>query len=114
MAMGTGTYGAGYSSNQLRSLGPDGLADLLVHAYDRGVFFWDTSDSYGTHAAIKIALKKVPREKVTILTKTDTLDPAELKHDLVRFQQELGTDYIDMILLHSRIRRQLGHRRTNP
>jgi aryl-alcohol dehydrogenase-like predicted oxidoreductase len=103
MAVGTGTMGGGFSSNQLRKLGAEGVADMLVYAYENGVFTWDTSDSYGTHAAIKIALKKVPREKVTIVTKTPANDAAKLKLDLVRFQQEMGTDYIDIILLHSRM-----------
>src|SRR3954469_9114289 len=61
MAVGTGTYGAGHSSNQLRKLGLDGVADVWTCAYEKGGFFWDTSDSYGTHGAVKIALKKVPR-----------------------------------------------------
>jgi len=34
MGVGTGTYGAGQSSNQLRSLGMDGVADMLKSAYD--------------------------------------------------------------------------------
>ena len=104
MAMGTGTYGAGYSSNQLRNLGAEGLGDLLTHAYENGVFFWDSSDSYGTHVGIKSALtkNKVPRDKVTILTKTPAVSAAQLKLDLDRFLKELGTDYIDIILLHSR------------
>jgi 1-deoxyxylulose-5-phosphate synthase len=104
MAVGTGTLGAGYSSNQLRKLGAQGVADMLVHAYENGVFFWDTSDGYGTHAAIKLALQKVPREKVTIVTKTPDNDSRNLKADLDRYFRELGTDYIDIVLLHSRTR----------
>ncbi len=103
MAVGTGTLGAGYSSNQLRALGLEGVADMWKYAYDNGVFFWDTSDGYGTHGAIKIALKKIPRENIAILTKTDAESAADLKSDLLRFRQEMGTDYIDIILLHSRV-----------
>ncbi len=104
MGVGTGTYGAGYSSNQLRSLGVNGVADMLKAAYDKGIFFWDTADAYGTHDAIKAALKKVPREKVTILTKTDAWTAEKTKEDIDRFRQELGTDYIDILLLHTRMR----------
>jgi predicted aldo/keto reductase-like oxidoreductase len=103
MAIGTGTLGAGYSSNQLRALGLEGVADMWKYAYDNGVFFWDTSDGYGTHGAIKIALKQIPRENIAILTKTDAESAADLKSDLARFRQEMGTDYIDIILLHSRV-----------
>ena len=104
MAVGTGTIGGGFSSNQLRKLGADGVADMLVYAYENGVTTWDTSDSYGTHAAIKIALKKVPREKITIVTKTPDNNSENLKTGLDRFLKEMGTDYIDVVLLHSRMR----------
>jgi 1-deoxyxylulose-5-phosphate synthase len=104
MAVGTGTYGAGHSSNQLRKLGAQGVADMLTFAFEKGLTFWDTSDSYGTHAAIKLALKKVSREKIAIVTKTPAVSAANLKADLDRFLQELGTDFIDIVLLHSRMR----------
>ena len=103
MAIGTGTYGAGGASNQLRALGANGVADMLKAAYDKGIFFWDTADAYGTHAAIKIALKTLPREKVTIVTKTDAWTADKTKADIDRFLKELGTDYIDILLLHTRM-----------
>ncbi len=103
MAVGTGTYGAGHSSNQLRALGASGVADMLSAAYDKGVFFWDTADTYGTHDAVKLALKKIPREKVTIVTKTDAWTADKTKEDIDRFLKELGTDYIDILLLHTRM-----------
>ena len=103
MGVGTGTYGAGQSSNQLRALGVDGVAGMLKSAYEKGIFFWDTADAYGTHDAIKVALKTVPREKVTILTKTDATTAEKTKEDIERFRQELGTDYIDILLLHTRM-----------
>jgi predicted aldo/keto reductase-like oxidoreductase len=100
LAMGTGTNGMGGSSNQTRKLGMSGLADLLRTAYDNGVCFYDSADQYGTHPYVKEALKKVPREKVAILTKTHSNTYNEMKADLDRFRQELGTDYIDVMLLH--------------
>jgi 1-deoxyxylulose-5-phosphate synthase len=103
MALGSGTFGGGHSSNQMRKLGADGLADLWWNAYDLGVFFWDTADAYGSHAAVKVALKKMPREKVVILTKAASRTAEAMKADLDRFRQEMGTDYIDIVLLHSRM-----------
>ena len=100
LAMGTGTNGMGGSSNQTRKLGMSGLADLLRTAYDNGVCFYDSADQYGTHPYVKEALKKVPREKVAILTKTHSSTYNEMKADLDRFRQELGADYIDIMLLH--------------
>ncbi|MCS7314217.1 MAG: aldo/keto reductase [Bryobacterales bacterium] len=103
LAMGTGTHGVGGSSNQTRKLGLGGLADLLEAACDRGVRFWDSADQYGTHPHLRHALRRVPREKVAILTKTRASTAAEMRADLDRFRRELGTDYIDILLLHCMI-----------
>lgn len=100
LAIGTGTSGWNNSSNQTRQLGIKGLSELLKAAYDRGVFFWDSADQYGTHPHLKEALKSIPREKVVILTKTHASTEDEMKKDLDRFRSELGTDYMDILLLH--------------
>jgi aryl-alcohol dehydrogenase-like predicted oxidoreductase len=100
MAIGTGTSGWGGNSNQTRQLGIKGLSSLLQTAYESGVIFWDSADQYGTHPHLKEALKYVPREKVVILSKTHASSESEMKADLDRFRTELGTDYIDIILLH--------------
>lgn len=100
LAMGTGTHGFGRRSNQTDKLGIEGVADLLYDAYEKGINFWDSADQYGTHPHLKAALKRVPREKVVILTKTRATTAEEMKADLDRFREEIGTDYIDIILLH--------------
>ena len=100
MAMGTGTNGVGGSSNQTRKLGLKGFADLLRAGFDQGVTFWDSADQYGTHPHLKEALKAVPRDKVVILTKTHASTEREMRDDLDRFRRELGTDYLDIVLLH--------------
>src|ERR1039458_290478 len=41
LAMGTGTFGGGRSSNQMRKLGADGVAGLWGGGFDNGLFFWD-------------------------------------------------------------------------
>lgn len=101
LAMGTGTNGAGGSSNQTKKLGVKGLADLFRTAVDNGVTFWDTADQYGTHPHAREALKGVSREKVTILSKTHASTEKEMRADLDRFRRELNTDYIDILLLHA-------------
>jgi aryl-alcohol dehydrogenase-like predicted oxidoreductase len=100
LAMGTGTNGGGGSSNQTKKLGLGGLADLFKAGYDEGVTFWDSADQYGTHPHLKEALKSIPREKVTILSKTHASSEKEMHADLDRFRREIGTDYIDILLLH--------------
>src|SRR5512140_19310 len=101
LAIGTGTIGYGKSSNQTRKLGIDGLADLFWYGVDNGVNFWDSADQYGSHPHMKRALSNVKREKVVILTKTHANTEAEMKADLDRYRQEIGSDYIDIVLLHA-------------
>ena len=99
LAMGTGTVGSGHHSNQT-ALGIKGLSDLLLNGYDHGLRFFDAADSYGSHPHVAEALKHVQRDKVTVLTKTWARDPATARADLDRFRRELGTDYLDICLMH--------------
>ena len=101
LAQGSGTNGAGGSSNQTKKLGVQGLADLWKAAYDNGVTFFDSADQYGTHPHLKLALKGLPREKVAVLTKTHASTEKEMRADLDRFRNEIGTDYLDIVLLHA-------------
>ena len=96
LAIGLGTNAGGVQ----RQMGLQGVADHLKFGFDEGLFFWDTADNYGTHPHVKQALKSVPREKVTILTKSSVTTATEMKASLDRCRQELGTDYIDIMLLH--------------
>src|SRR5271168_3621879 len=99
LAMGTGTVGSGHHSNQT-ALGVKGLSDLLLNGYDQGLRFFDAADSYGSHEHVAEALKHVPRDKVTVLSKTWARDPATARADLDRFRKELGVDYLDICLMH--------------
>ncbi len=99
LAMGTGTVGSGHHSHQT-ALGVDGLSRLLLNGYDHGLRFFDSADSYGSHPHVAEALKHVPRDKVTVLTKTWARDAASARADLDRFRRELGTDYLDLCLMH--------------
>ena len=99
LAMGTGTVGYDHHSHQT-ALGVKGLSDLLLNGYDNGLRFFDCADSYGSHPYAAEALKHVPRDKVTVLTKTFSRDPAAARADLDRFRRELGVDYLDICLMH--------------
>ncbi len=99
LAMGTGTVGSGHHSNQT-ALGLEGLSRLLQNGYDNGLRFFDTADSYGSHPHVADALKHVDRSKVTILTKSWARTASEMSADLDRFRKELGTDHLDIVLMH--------------
>jgi aryl-alcohol dehydrogenase-like predicted oxidoreductase len=99
LAMGTGTVGSGHHSHQT-ALGVKGLSDLLLNGYDHGLRFFDSADSYGSHPHVAEALKHVQRDRVTVLTKSWARDAAGMRADLDRFRRELGTDYLDICLMH--------------
>jgi 1-deoxyxylulose-5-phosphate synthase len=99
LAMGTGTVGVEHHSHQT-ALGVKGLSDLLLNGYDRGLRFFDAADSYGSHPHVAEALRHVQRDKVTVLTKSWARDAAGMRADLDRFRRELGTDYLDVCLMH--------------
>ena len=99
LSIGTGTHGAHRSSEQTK-LGIDGLADLLVQAADLGVTFWDTADQYGAHPHVAEALRRVHRDQITLATKTHASNAREAGEDVDRFLKELGTDVLDIVLLH--------------
>jgi aryl-alcohol dehydrogenase-like predicted oxidoreductase len=111
LALGTGVHGGNRQSNQSR-MGFERLVALFRHAYDRGITFFDLADLYGTHLYFREALRAIPRERVTILTKLwwrydGPTEPVAEPYrrrvaatTLERFRHELNTDYIDIVLLH--------------
>ena len=99
LAVGTGTRGFGGHSEQ-SAIGKEALARLLLEAYERGVTFWDAADGYGTHPHLAHALRRVPRDRVVIATKTMSRSGSEAARDVDRFLRELGTDVIDIVLMH--------------
>ena len=105
LAFGTGSKGWKHTSNQ-KELGEEKFVRLAQHAYDRGIRFFETADMYGTHEYVGKALKKVPRENVTVLSKIMVYQhqgwytPEPFQKSIDRFRKELDTDYIDILLLH--------------
>jgi 1-deoxyxylulose-5-phosphate synthase len=99
LAMGTGTVGYDRHSNQT-ALGVNGLSGLLRNGYDNGLRFFDAADSYGSHPHVAEALKHIPRDQATVLTKTWSRDAKGVRADLDRFRRELGVEYLDICLMH--------------
>jgi aryl-alcohol dehydrogenase-like predicted oxidoreductase len=99
LAIGTGTHGVNKTSVQGR-LGINGFADLLCHAYDQGLRFWETADQYGTHNHLREGMRRVGKNNVVVMTKTRATTAEQMKADLDRFRRELGRDHLDIVLLH--------------
>jgi len=97
LALGTGTFGG----RTQRELGQPAFTRLVRYAYDRGIRFFETAESYrGMPEMLGIALQGLPRDSYRLMTKFSTPaagDPAP-KIDL--FRKQLQTEYIDILLLH--------------
>jgi aryl-alcohol dehydrogenase-like predicted oxidoreductase len=100
LAFGTGTHGWAQHSQQT-ALGIEGLAQLLALGFEHGVTFWDLADQYGSHPHAARALQRVPRDEVVIATKTTSRNKRGAANDVDRFLDELATDVIDIVLLHT-------------
>ncbi len=99
VGMGTGSVGVKHSSNQVK-LGEAAFTRLVRHAYDSGITYFDTADQYGSHIYLRGALKGLPRDKLFIQTKTRATTAEMARADVLRFREELGTDYLDTLLMH--------------
>jgi len=96
LAFGTGSHGGSVQ----RALGQDGFNELVRHAWDRGIRFFETSDTYdGMHEMLGIALKGIPRDSYQLMSKitTNSGDPHERFDEL---RKQANSDYFDIMLLH--------------
>ena len=96
LAFGTGSRGGSVQ----RNLGQEQFTSLVRHAYDRGIRFFETSDTYDEmHSMLGIALRGLPRDSYRLMSKvtTDSGDPQRRFDDLRR---QANTDYFDIMLLH--------------
>lgn len=99
IGIGTGSIGWNHQSNQTR-LGQQKFTELIRHAYDSGITFFDCADQYGSHPYVKEAIKGLPRDKFVIESKIIHRTAEEARADLDRFRKELGVEYIDIVLMH--------------
>ncbi len=106
LGMGTGVHATNRSSFLTRQDEAKSL-ELLHHAYEKGIRYFDLADTYGTHQMLAKAMEKMDRKELTITTKIwergggipeNERPPADVVVD--RFRKELNTDYIDLVQLH--------------
>jgi aryl-alcohol dehydrogenase-like predicted oxidoreductase len=108
VGLGTGMKGSNRQSNQTR-LGAEKFSELIRGCYDRGINLFDLADLYGSHAYLVPALKDIPRDQYVLVSKIwfhrgGIPEPQDERPDadktVERFLKEIGTDYIDLVLLH--------------
>jgi hypothetical protein len=97
LAFGTGTHAGAVQ----RELGQDGFTRLVRHAYDRGIRFFETADSYaGMPEMLATALKGIPRDSYRLMTKMGARQPDPVAV-IDKLRTALSSDYIDIVLLHA-------------
>jgi aryl-alcohol dehydrogenase-like predicted oxidoreductase len=97
LAFGTGSF----SGHVQRDLGQEGFTRLVRYAYDRGIRFFETAESYGeTQQMLGVALKGVPRESYRLMSKVTTRDGVDPLKTLDAMRKTSDTEYFDIMLLH--------------
>src|SRR4051794_25801047 len=98
LAFGTGTF----SGRTQRELGQEDFTRLVRYAYDRGIRFFETAESYGEmHKMLGVALKGIPRDSYRLMSKvTTTHEGVDPQAKIDELRKLANTDYFDVLLLH--------------
>lgn len=97
LAFGTGSF----SGRVQRELGQDAFTRLVRHAYDSGIRFFETAESYGEmHKMLGIALKGIPRDSYQMMSKVTTSEGVDPQKKVDELRRLANTEYFDIMLLH--------------
>ncbi|MGO9272077.1 MAG: aldo/keto reductase [Terriglobia bacterium] len=97
LAFGTGTLGGQVQ----RDLGQDQFTKLVRYAYDQGIRFFETAESYREmHRMLGVALKGIPRDSYRLMSKVTTHEGIDPQQKFDELRKLANTDYFDVILLH--------------
>jgi aryl-alcohol dehydrogenase-like predicted oxidoreductase len=97
LAFGTGSF----SGQVQRDLGQDGFTRLVRLAYDRGIRFFETAESYGEmHRMLGVALKGIPRDSYRLMSKVTTRQGVNPQEKFDELRRLANTEYFDVMLLH--------------
>jgi aryl-alcohol dehydrogenase-like predicted oxidoreductase len=97
LAFGTGTY----SGRVQRDLGQEDFTKLVRYAYDHGIRFFETAESYsGMHQMLGVALKGIPRDSYRLMSKVTTRPGVDPQAKIDELRKLANTDYFDIMLLH--------------
>src|SRR3984957_1328643 len=97
LAFGTGSF----SGQVQRDLGQEKFTSLVRYAYDRGIRFYETAESYGNmHQMLGVALKGIPRDSYRIMSKVTTRPGGDPQEKFDELRKLANTEYFDIMLLH--------------
>ncbi|HEX3683503.1 MAG TPA: aldo/keto reductase [Bryobacteraceae bacterium] len=95
-------FGTGSISGQVqRDLGQDQFNRLVRYAYDHGIRFFETAESYGDmHRMLGIALQGIPRDSYRLMSKITTHGDTDPRQKIDELRKLAHTEYFDIMLLH--------------
>jgi aryl-alcohol dehydrogenase-like predicted oxidoreductase len=97
LAFGTGSF----SGQVQRDLGQDGFTRLVRYAYERGIRFFETAESYGDmHQMLGVALKGLPRDGYRLVSKMTTREGVNPQEKIDELRKLANAEYFDVMLLH--------------
>ncbi len=97
LAFGTGTF----SGKVQRDLGQEQFTRLVRYAYDHGIRFFETAESYGDmHRMLGVALKGIPRDTYRLMSKVTTHAGVDPQEKIDELRKLANTEYFDIMLLH--------------
>ncbi|HWB83655.1 MAG TPA: aldo/keto reductase [Bryobacteraceae bacterium] len=97
LAFGTGTHGGRVQ----RELGQEQFTRLVRYAYDNGIRFFETADTYfGMPEMLATALKGIPRDTYKLMTKYNPRFVNDGPTRIDNYRKQLNTEYFDILLLH--------------
>lgn len=97
LAFGTGSI----SGRVQRELGQEQFTRLVRYAYDHGIRFFETAESYtGMHQMLGIALQGIPRDNYRLMSKITTHGDTDPLAKIDELRKLANTDYFDIMLLH--------------
>jgi 1-deoxyxylulose-5-phosphate synthase len=99
LAFGTGTRGGRVQ----RELGQDEFTRLVRYAYDKGIRFFETAESYSQMPQmLGVALKGLPRDSYCLMTKIRPRDSGDnnVPSRIDQMRRDMNTEYFDVLLVH--------------
>src|SRR5439155_5470471 len=97
LALGTGTM----SGKVQRDLGQEQFTRLVRYAYDHGIRFFETAESYGEmHRMLGVALQGIPRDSYRLMSKVTTHEGIDPLQKIDELRKLASTEYFDVMLLH--------------
>jgi len=97
LAFGTGTV----SGKVQRELGQEEFTRQVRYAYDHGIRFFETAESYHEmHKMLGVALQGIPRDSYRLMSKVTTREGVNPQEKIDELRTLANTEYFDVMLLH--------------